>query len=325
MKKQIIIAIALWCCIVGISLYWNMIDEKRERKKVAFATGRAFFNQVVLTRSWNSLHGGVYVLVTKTSPPNIYLDDPLRDITANNDIKLTKINPAYMTRQIAEIAVKERGIQFHITSLKPIRPENKAAKWEKKWLLAFEQGDNEQGEFIVDGTNHVFRYMAPLFVKPSCLKCHAKQGYKEGDVRGGISVSIPDIFEESMTALSVSYGIAAAAGLVFILTGGVLLERKRQLLMISNEELKLEILERQKKEKLILKRNSELNEALSKVKLLSGFLPICASCKKIRDDKGYWNQIESYIRDHSMAEFSHGICPECAKKLYPEFYNKDKT
>ena len=61
-----------------------------------------------------------------------------------------------------------------------------------------------------------------------------------------------------------------------------------------------------------------LEGALSKVKLLSGFLPICASCKNIRDDKGYWNQIESYIRDHSEAEFSHGICPECAKKLYPE-------
>ena len=67
----------------------------------------------------------------------------------------------------------------------------------------------------------------------------------------------------------------------------------------------------------------ELQKALKKVKTLSGFLPICASCKKIRDDQGYWNQIEAYISEHSEAEFSHGICPECAKKLYPEFY-KDK-
>lgn len=63
-----------------------------------------------------------------------------------------------------------------------------------------------------------------------------------------------------------------------------------------------------------------LNKALEKVKTLSGFLPICASCKKIRDDKGYWNQIEAYISDHSEAEFSHGICPECCKKLYPDFH-----
>ncbi len=60
----------------------------------------------------------------------------------------------------------------------------------------------------------------------------------------------------------------------------------------------------------------ELQEAFKKVKTLSGFLPICANCKKIRDDKGYWNQIEEYIRDHSEAEFSHGICPGCAKKIY---------
>jgi hypothetical protein len=69
----------------------------------------------------------------------------------------------------------------------------------------------------------------------------------------------------------------------------------------------------------------ELKNSLSKVRLLSGLLPICASCKKIRDDKGYWNQIESYISEHSEAEFSHGICPDCARKLYPEFRKKDGT
>jgi len=63
---------------------------------------------------------------------------------------------------------------------------------------------------------------------------------------------------------------------------------------------------------------SELQATRAKVKILSGLLPICASCKKIRDDKGYWNQIESYIRDFSEADFSHSICPDCAKELYPD-------
>ena len=63
---------------------------------------------------------------------------------------------------------------------------------------------------------------------------------------------------------------------------------------------------------------AELQDALGKVRTLSGLLPICACCKKIRDDKGYWNQIESYIQKHSDAEFSHGICPDCFKALYPE-------
>lgn len=66
----------------------------------------------------------------------------------------------------------------------------------------------------------------------------------------------------------------------------------------------------------------ELRDTISQVKALSGLLPICASCKKIRDDKGYWNQIEAYIGDHSEAEFSHSICPECAQILYPEIYKE---
>jgi GAF domain-containing protein len=74
----------------------------------------------------------------------------------------------------------------------------------------------------------------------------------------------------------------------------------------------------EEREKLI----AELQMALAEVRKLSGMLPICASCKKIRDDKGYWNQIESYIRDHSEAEFSHGICPDCVGKLYPELYGE---
>jgi CheY-like chemotaxis protein len=69
----------------------------------------------------------------------------------------------------------------------------------------------------------------------------------------------------------------------------------------------------------------ELQDALSEVKRLSGLLPICASCKSIRDDKGYWQQLEKYMGEHSAVQFSHGICPDCAHKLYPElFKNKDK-
>jgi len=69
----------------------------------------------------------------------------------------------------------------------------------------------------------------------------------------------------------------------------------------------------------------DLRKALSEVKTLRGFLPICSSCKKIRSDQGSWQQIESYIRDHSDAEFSHGICPDCAKALYPEQWKKIKS
>ena len=68
----------------------------------------------------------------------------------------------------------------------------------------------------------------------------------------------------------------------------------------------------------------ELQDALTKVKTLSGLIPICSSCKKIRDDKGYWNQVEAYITEHSNAEFSHGFCPDCIKKLYPDYAQNDE-
>ena len=68
---------------------------------------------------------------------------------------------------------------------------------------------------------------------------------------------------------------------------------------------------------------TQLQDALAEVKTLSGLLPLCSSCKRIRDDQGYWQQIEAYIRDHSEAEFSHSVCPECAKKLYPEVFDKE--
>lgn len=86
------------------------------------------------------------------------------------------------------------------------------------------------------------------------------------------------------------------------------------------EKAQEEIAERRRAEEQREKLIAELREALAKVKTLSGLLPICASCKKIRDDQGYWHQVEVYVRDHSEADFSHGICPDCQKKLYPELY-----
>jgi DNA-binding NtrC family response regulator len=68
---------------------------------------------------------------------------------------------------------------------------------------------------------------------------------------------------------------------------------------------------------------TQLEDSMKEIKLLRGFLPICVRCKKIRDDKGYWTQVDVYIRNHSEVEFSHGICPDCARQLYPELYTRD--
>ncbi|MFH0823678.1 MAG: response regulator, partial [Pseudomonadota bacterium] len=101
-------------------------------------------------------------------------------------------------------------------------------------------------------------------------------------------------------------------------TNKVELESAYRELMTLNGQLHREIQERKRAEEEKERLIGRLQGALAEVKRLSGLLPICASCKKIRDDKGYWRQIEAYIRDHSEADFSHSICPECAKRLYPE-------
>jgi PAS domain S-box-containing protein len=81
-----------------------------------------------------------------------------------------------------------------------------------------------------------------------------------------------------------------------------------------------DITERRQLETEQVKLILSLQEALAQVKTLSGLLPMCASCKKIRDDQGYWRQVEEYIGTHTGAEFTHGICPECAARLYPQLY-----
>jgi two-component system CheB/CheR fusion protein len=97
--------------------------------------------------------------------------------------------------------------------------------------------------------------------------------------------------------------------------------REEQLILLAVEDITARRVAEEEREKLYL----EHKEALSKAKKLAGMLPICANCKKIRNDEGYWEQIEAYIRDHSEAEFTHGLCPECAAKLYPEIdYGKLK-
>jgi len=315
-----ILAVFGWLFVVGGSFYWNLLDEKSEDEAQAFHTARAFFHQIVIDRAWNASHGGVYVPVTEKTKPNPFLKDPLRDIDTDIGIKLTKINPAFMTRQISEIAEKDNGVKFHITSLNPLRPMNKATEWEAEWLRLFNQGVKEKGEFFENDSNLSFRYMAPLLTKVDCLQCHAEQGYKEGEIRGGISVTLPVLSRKSHIPLITGYGIAAITGILVILGSAFLLDMKRKELIEIALSLAEEIEIRKKAEEEQAELIDNLHEVISEVKTLQGILPICSFCKKIRDDKGAWNRLEKYIHEHSDAAFSHGVCPECAKEHYPAHY-----
>ncbi|MCG8698712.1 MAG: PAS domain S-box protein, partial [Bacteroidales bacterium] len=175
-----------------VSLYWNIRNEYKNNNEYAIIEASASYNKDLLFRRWASMHGGVYVPVTDSTLPNPYLEFiPDRDISTVSGKNLTLMNPAYMTRQIFEIAENQYGVKGHITSLNPIRPENKADEWETKALKKFQEGLAEYSSLEeIDGIMHM-RFMHAMKVEESCIKCHAEQGYKVGDIRGGISVSVP--------------------------------------------------------------------------------------------------------------------------------------
>jgi len=123
-----------------------------------------------------------------------------------------------MTRQISEISSQYQGVQFHITSLKPLNPHNVATERETKALQSFQEGQQESGYFIKNKQETAFFYMAPLLTTQACLQCHAGQGYKVGDIRGGISVTLPSLTEMSVGPLLIAHafiGMLGVAGIIF--------------------------------------------------------------------------------------------------------------
>ncbi len=207
-RTHLIFFISIWVTLVTISFFWNYSLVVENNSKVVLNKSQAFFDQIVISRSWNAFHGGVYVPINEFTEPNEYLDDPLKNIIDESGRVLTKINPAFMTRQVSDINKKKSGVQFHITSLIPIRPGNEPDSWETTALKSFEKGSTEILELVETDTTSNYRYMAPLITETSCLKCHAKQGYTEGDIRGGISISFSSkIFVDSVNQQLLSLGL----------------------------------------------------------------------------------------------------------------------
>ncbi len=191
-KPKIVIFSVAWTLLIFFLFWWVNSRENEHLLRSHLGQAEALFQQVVDMRTWNSSHGGVYVKVDDKTRPNPYLGAPHRDIVTQDGQVYTLINPAFMTRQLAEIGKDKHNYKIHITSLTPLRPENKATEWEEMALKAFEEGTFVKSGLIQSekGEKH-FIYMKPLTVEKSCLECHNYQGYSVGDIRGGISVSFP--------------------------------------------------------------------------------------------------------------------------------------
>lgn len=190
-RTYFLIAFVVWAAVIAALFIWDAYQARSFALRDAQSNALANYNKDVAFREWAATHGGVYVPVDEATPPNPYLANIReRDIITPSGRHLTLMNPAYMARQLNEYFAKHGNIFGHITSLNLRNPINKPDKWEEDALRAFERGEKERVEVAdIDGQPFL-RLMRPLITREGCLKCHADQGYKVGDIRGGVSVSV---------------------------------------------------------------------------------------------------------------------------------------
>ena len=191
-RRRLVLLGVIWSTIIVGSLAWNLHGVRHEMLVQVRAEARTAFDKDIVYRGWAAEHGGVYAPVSEDTPPNPYLSHlKERDITTPSGREFTLINPAYMTRQVHSLGEKHSGVRGHITSLNPIRAANAPDPWEKQALGAFEQGEIEVTSVEeMDGQPYM-RLMRAMVTEQGCLSCHAAQGYKVGQIRGGISLSVP--------------------------------------------------------------------------------------------------------------------------------------
>ena len=190
----IFVIIAVWTVFIGLLLFFNVHNVYKNAQDSSLLQARTAYEKDIIYRRWVSNLGGVYGKVSDSLPPNPFLaDDETRDFVGPGGVLYTKINPAYMTRLVHELGVLDSGVIGHITSTNPIRPKNAAEPWEASALSTLKDNKTLQEVFELQTINgqEYLRFMGALTVENSCMSCHAFQGYKVGDQRGGISVSVP--------------------------------------------------------------------------------------------------------------------------------------
>jgi len=229
--RYAIIAGVGWTLLVLGSAFWNIDNLKDQAIYLATSEARANWNKDQAFRRWATRHGGIYVETDKNTPPNPYLDHlPERDVVTTGGMQLTLMNPAYMMRQVFEDFDGLYGIKGKITAQILLNPINEPDPWELKALKTFESGTQDIIEqSMIDGEPYI-RMMQPMVMEQGCVKCHGHLGFKVGDLRGGVSISVPlmpylDAAIKSRNALITTHGSIWLIGIGMI---GFLVRRARQ-------------------------------------------------------------------------------------------------
>ena len=191
-NKIVLYVSMFWTLLIVVAGSFLIYSEYEDARDIAKQEAVVSVKKDLAYRKWVASHGGVYVPITKRTQPNPYLSHiKNRDVNTSANQHLTLMNPAYTLSQMMGDYSKLYGTKGHITSKKLLNPNNKPDSWEKKALDIVELTRKPVGTIEKIDDKEYFRYLNPLITKQSCLKCHAFQGYKVGDIRGGVSVSIP--------------------------------------------------------------------------------------------------------------------------------------
>lgn len=238
------VAALVWTLFLASSLFNNLEEHRQSVLSFAKSEADVLIKHMKAARDWNASHGGLYAETSERTPPNPHLIGLVkeRNIETASGRKLTLVNPAYMTRLINDYFNETDKRIAHITSLNPIRPENVADEWEKRALIAFERGTTEVSEITELNGKPYMRLMRPLVTKTSCLKCHAAQGYKVGDIRGGITASVPFVqhaayLEKLNRDDAITYAGIWVLGLLGIFFGYKRLSKGEQDLQQAEEDI----------------------------------------------------------------------------------------
>jgi len=182
----------LWTLIIAGLILSDLLHMEEQVITFATAEARASWDKDQAFRRWATRHGGVYVKPDSRTPPNPYLAHlPNRDIETTDGMKLTLLNPAFMMRQMAQEYEEMYGVKGSITGQVLLNPINQADPWELATLKRFDAGEKEVIETADIDDQPYLRLMRPMIMEEGCVKCHGHLGFKEGDIRGGVSIAIP--------------------------------------------------------------------------------------------------------------------------------------
>ncbi len=217
--KVILIIVSTVTTIIALIFYFLALRFESQMEQNLLSTARSVYKNILIARKWVSDYNGVYVFKPEGSKSNPFLPNP--EVISSRGDTLTLKNPALVTREFSELSQSMGGdFSFHMASRNYINPLNEPDAFEKNALVFFSEKSksNISREFYrieSKGDKEYFRYFAPLFTEESCLSCHSKQGYKLGDLRGGISILLSaDNYEQAKKS---NYLFIMVAALVSIL------------------------------------------------------------------------------------------------------------